>query len=73
MGGNAGQPGNIVYTEDVLIEEIENNINGAGAGFFFPTNVNFDTPVSVSTNDFYIGYQITYSAGDTVSCALTEN
>ena len=70
---NAGQPGNIVYTEDVLIEEIENNINGAGAGFFFPTNVNFDTPVAVSTNDFYIGYQITYSAGDTVSCALTEN
>ena len=70
---NAGEPGTVVYTEDVLIQEIVDNINGAGAGFFYPTNVNFDTPVIVTTNDFYIGYQMTYSPGDTVSCALTEN
>ena len=70
---NGGQPGTAIYTEDVLLDVIEDNITSAGAGFFYPTNVNFDTPVSVSTNDFYIGYQITYSAGDTLSCALTEN
>ncbi len=69
----AGNPGSIVYQEDLLIDVIEANVTGAGAGSFYITDVDFDMPVSVSTNDFYVGYEVFYSAGDTVNCAMTDD
>lgn len=70
---NAGEPGNIVYTEDLLIDVIEANVTGPGPGSFYITNVDFDQPVAVSTNDFYVGYELNYAAGDTVNCAMTDD
>ncbi len=68
-----GSPGTVVYTEDVLIDEIEANVAGPGPGSFYITQVNFDAPVFVSTSDFYVGYELFYAAGDTVNCALTDD
>lgn len=70
---NAGEPGTIVYTQDVPLSEIDDNANTAPAGQFYITNVNFDSPAVVNTNDFYVGYQITYSGTDTVTCGMTQN
>lgn len=71
----AGNPGTLVYSEDVTIAEIEDNVNGPGtAGSFFITNIAFDQPVSVSTNDFFVGFSLTNGvAGDTVACAVVED
>ena len=69
----AGEPGNVVYTEDLLIDVIEDNVTGPGAGSFFITDVDFDLPVSVSTSDFFVGYELNYAAGDTVNCAMTDD
>ena len=67
-------PGAEVYTQDVLISEIEDNITSAGAGSFFPTVVTFESPAVVTTTDFYVGYELFYTTpGDTVSCAMTDN
>lgn len=70
-----GNPGNLVYTENVPISDIEDNVNGPGvAGQFFITNIAFDQPVSVATNDFFVGYSLTNGvAGDTVACGLVED
>ena len=70
-----GNPGNLVYTEDVPISVIEDNVNGPGvAGQFYITNIAFDQPVSVTTNDFFVGYTLTNGvAGDTVACGLVED
>jgi len=68
-----GSPGAVVYTENLLIDEIEANVTGPGAGSFYITRVDFDLPVNVSTADFYVGYELLYAAGDTVNCALTDD
>ncbi len=67
---NAGEPGTVVYQEDIPLSVIENNVTSAGAGSFFITQVNFDNPVSVGTGTFYVGYSIesATAAGDTVAC-----
>jgi len=64
------QPGTEVYSQDVLIEDIADNITPTG---FFQTRVRFDLPVTVNTNDFYIGYETINVPGDTVTCAATDN
>lgn len=70
----AGNPGTVVYTENIPMSVIENNVTGPGNGQFFITNVSFDQPVNVSTNDFFVGYTLNNGvAGDSVSCAMTEN
>jgi subtilisin family serine protease len=66
----AGQPGNEVYSQDVLIEDFAANITPSG---FFPTNISFDQPASVSTSDFYLGFEIYDVAGDTVVLASSED
>lgn len=68
----AGVPGSVLYTEDVLLDDIEFNVTDPGPGYFYPTQVYFDSPVSVPTN-FYVGYQINYAPGDSVACALTQD
>ena len=68
-----GSPGSVVYTENLLIDEIEANVTGPGPGSFYITQVDFDSPVNVSTADFYVGYELIYAAGDTVNCALTDD
>lgn len=70
---NAGEPGAVVYTQDVPLEDIEANVTGPGPGSFFITNVNFDSPAAVTTTDFFVGYQITYSGQDSVACATSGN
>ena len=70
---NAGLPGTVVYTQDVSLELIEDNIVSAGAGSFYITNVDFDIPATVSTSNFYVGYTITNAplATDSAACAMT--
>ncbi len=67
---NAGEPGTMVYSQDVPLSEIEDNVTSAGAGSFFITQVDFDTPVAVSSGTFYVGYSLenATAAGDTVAC-----
>jgi subtilisin family serine protease len=70
----AGNPGAVVYTEDIPMTVIEDNVTGPGGGQFFITNVSFDQPANVSTNDFFVGYTINNGVpGDSISCAMTEN
>ncbi|PHR46161.1 MAG: hypothetical protein COA32_11420 [Fluviicola sp.] len=64
------QPGTEVYSQDVLFQDIADNITQSG---FFQTRVTFDLPVTVSTNDFYIGYETINLPGDTVACAATDD
>lgn len=64
------QPGTEVYSQDVLIQDIADNITPSG---FFQTRVRFDLPVAVSTNDFYIGYETINVPGDTVACASSND
>lgn len=71
---NAGVPGTVVYQENIPMEVIEDNVTSAGAGSFYITNVDFDTPVSVGTNDFFVGYSIENASAsqDTVACGLVN-
>lgn len=70
----AGNPGNVVYSEQIPMSVIEANVTGPGAGSFFITNVSFDQPATVTTNDFFVGYTLTNGIpGDSVSCAMTNN
>lgn len=71
---NAGEPGTVVYQEDIPLTVIENNVTSAGQGSFYITQVDFDTPVSVGTNTFYVGYSIenATTAGDTVACGNVD-
>ncbi len=71
---NGGEPGTMVYSEDVPLEVIEDNVTGPGPGSFYITNVTFDLPVQVSTTDFYVGYSIenATSASDSVACGIVN-
>lgn len=71
---NAGEPGTVVYQEDIPLTVIEDNVTSAGQGSFFITQVNFDTPVSVSSGTFYVGYSLenATAAGDTVACGNVD-
>lgn len=64
------QPGAEVYSQDVLIQDIADNITPSG---FFQTSVRFDLPVTINSTDFYIGFETINVSGDTVSCAATNN
>ena len=71
---NAGEPGTVVYQEDIPLTVIEDNVTSAGQGSFFITQVNFDTPVSVGTGTFYVGYSLENATtpGDTVACGNVD-
>ncbi|MFN8394491.1 MAG: T9SS type A sorting domain-containing protein [Bacteroidia bacterium] len=60
----SGQPGTAIYSQDLLIDDII-------AGFGNVT-VNFPSPVSVN-GAFYVGYEVTYAAGDTVAAYTTRD
>ncbi|MEX2483739.1 MAG: S8 family serine peptidase, partial [Brumimicrobium sp.] len=63
-------PGTEVYSQDVLLQDIADNITGTS---FTPTRVRFDVHVDVGTNDFYIGFETINVPGDTVACGATQN
>ncbi|MGM0479542.1 MAG: S8 family serine peptidase [Bacteroidota bacterium] len=67
---NAGNPGTELYSEDVLIEDIGANINGNN---FTPNYISFDQSVPVGTNDFFIGYELYYNPGDTVTTGASQD
>jgi serine protease len=70
----AGTPGNEVYSEQIPMSVIEANATGPGPNQFFITNVSFNQPVNVSTNDFFVGYTLTNGvSGDSVACGMTSN
>jgi serine protease len=68
----AGMPGTMVYSEDITMQEIEDNVTGPGAGSFYITNVTFDTPATVTTGTFHVGYSIenATAATDSAACSL---
>ncbi len=68
--GTAGNPGNEVYSQDVFVEDIEPNITATG---FYPTNITFDQPVSVTTGDFFIGFELYYTSAEIVELASSGN
>jgi PKD repeat protein len=63
--GTGGAPGTQLYTQDVLINTLSTTqIN----------NITFTTPPVVPANgSFFVGFQITYAAGDTVALASTAD
>ncbi|MDX1653012.1 MAG: S8 family serine peptidase [Brumimicrobium sp.] len=67
---NGAIPGTEIYSQDVLLQDIEDNQTPTG---FYPTRVRFDMPVTVTTNDFYIGFETINQPGDTVACAASGN
>lgn len=70
----SGAPGNVLYTQQVPIADIETNVTGPGPGSFFITNINFSQAVTVPSTDFFVGYTLTNGvAGDTIACAITDN
>ena len=69
----AGLPGTEVYSQDVPLAEIVDNVTSPGAGSFFPTVVTFESPAVVGSSDFYVGYELNYAPGDTINCGLTDN
>lgn len=54
----SGMPGTMVYSEPIDMQIIEDNVAGPGPGSFFITDVDFDTPVTVSTSTFHVGYSV---------------
>ena len=72
---NGGNPSATpVYTETLDLNEIALNAAGPGNGNFYITNITFDNAATVTTNDFFIGYELTSAnAGDTVACAVVQN
>lgn len=60
----SGQPGTPIYSQDLLIDDI---IAANGN-----VTVHFPSPVTVS-GPFYVGYEVTYAAGDTVAAYTTRD
>ncbi|MFN4123687.1 MAG: M43 family zinc metalloprotease [Flavobacteriales bacterium] len=56
-------PGAVLAQKDVFINQISTT------GF---TNVNFDSPINVSGNSVFIGFEMTYANGDTVALVTSE-
>lgn len=68
--GTGGSPGAVVTSQNVLLQEIEDNQTATG---FYPTRVTFPTPVSLPSGDFYVGFTLTHVAGDSVCLASTQD
>ncbi|MPL93176.1 hypothetical protein SDC9_39302 [bioreactor metagenome] len=68
--GTGGAPGAVVASKNVLLQEIEDNQTPTG---FYPTRVVFDNPVALPAGDFFVGFTLTNTAGDTVVLAATQN
>ena len=64
---SAGKPGTILATKTVKLIDIVNDVNNNRS-----TTVLFDTPYQL-TGAFYVGYSLTYAAGDTVSVYSGES
>ncbi len=63
--GANGSPGTVLASQNVLISSIAANVAAQSL-----TPVTFSSPATVSGN-FYIGFEMTYIAGDTVVCVTT--
>lgn len=63
--GAGGSPGTLLATQNVLISTIATNVTNNAL-----TYVTFATPATV-TGSFYIGFSMTYVAGDTVGLVTT--
>lgn len=70
---NAGEPGTVVYTQTVPLSEIAFNAAGPGPGSFYITNVVFNNPVAVTTDPFYVGFEVPTTPGDTAVCAMSDD
>ena len=68
--GAGGSPGTVVASENVLLQEIEDNQTPTG---FYPTRVIFDDPIALPAGDFFVGFTLTNASGDTVVLAATQN
>lgn len=60
--GTGGRPGTVLATQNVLISSLSTT------GL---TTINFTTPATV-TGNFYLGFELTYLAGDTVAIVTTD-
>ena len=55
---NNGQPGAVVYTESLSMQEIEDNMTVPGnPNAFYPTSVELSSPFLIS-GDFYVGIEL---------------
>lgn len=68
--GAGGTPGAVIKSQQVLLQEIEDNQTTTG---FYPTRVIFANPVALPAGDFFVGYTLTHAAGDTVCLASTQD
>ncbi|MCX6200092.1 MAG: PKD domain-containing protein [Bacteroidetes bacterium] len=64
--GAGGSPGTLLATQNVLISTIATDVTNLNL-----TYVTFATPATV-TGNFYIGFSMTYVAGDTVGLVTTD-
>jgi len=63
--GTGGAPGTVIAQQSVTINAIKNNVQNNQLTF-----VNFTTP-GVAAGNFYVGFEFTYLAGDTVAIVTT--
>jgi len=67
---NAGLPGTVIASENVLIQTIINAVNNPQAqGLIF---VDFGGSTALPGNNFFIGFTINYTAGDTVALVAND-
>ncbi|MFN8309001.1 MAG: PKD domain-containing protein [Chitinophagales bacterium] len=65
--GAGGAPGTVLGSKTIPISSIYTNVNGTPYSL---TPVTFTTPISVGAN-YYLGFQMTYSNGDSVAVLTT--
>ncbi|MEX2589727.1 MAG: T9SS type A sorting domain-containing protein [Chitinophagales bacterium] len=65
--GIPNAPGTVIASEDILITDIATDITNNDL-----TTVTFTTPPVVS-GDFYVGFEVTYAAGDSVALITNQD
>jgi PKD repeat protein len=72
---NNGEPGNVLHSETLSMQEIEDNQTVPGnPNSFYPTVVNLSTPLLIQ-GDFYVGIEVSGSdpSGEEAAIAYTHN
>ncbi len=72
---NAGEPGSVIFSQDVDMQEIEDNQTVPGnPNAFYPTVVELSAPFQI-TGDFYVGIEVSgaAAAGEEAAIAYTHD
>lgn len=66
--GAGGTPGAVVTSQNILLEDIEDDVNNG-----YITRIGFNNDVALPAGDFFVGFTLTMAAGDTVALLATQD